>query len=178
MYAVLQRRTWVRVKSISTAMCFARLSGSVLPGQSSTVGCVNYGVGTFFCQPLLPVDQWTWLSTTVSLSGTKCSAMQPIDYDLLQKWAGNRTAGRVLIFSSVPNTLGLVWAALKYPLNVTNAGPWLVCTDKIYASLLLFIIIINVLFISDTKAVVILISYCILTHGNCDTCSYTSVKFF
>lgn len=51
----LQRRTWVRVKNISTAMCFASLSASVLPGQSFTFGCLNNRAGTWY-QPPLPVN--------------------------------------------------------------------------------------------------------------------------
>lgn len=66
-------RVGERVKSLSAAMCSAGLSGYVLPGQSSTLGCVNSGAGTFSCQAPLPVDQRTWPSVTVSLSGAKCS---------------------------------------------------------------------------------------------------------
>lgn len=65
--------------------------------------------------------------------------MQPIHYDLLQKWTGNRTAGRVTLLNSLPKTIGLAWDSLKYPLMllVQRLGP-VIYTDKINTSLLLF----------------------------------------
>lgn len=82
------------VKSLSAAMCSAGLSGYVLPGQSSTLGCVNSGAGTFSCQAPLPVEQRTWLSAAVSLSGAKCrrSSANRL-WSFAEKWAGNGSAG-------------------------------------------------------------------------------------
>lgn len=82
------------VKSLSAAMCSAGLSGYVLPGRSSTLGCVNSGAGTFSCQAPLPVDQRTWPSVTVSLSGAKCSRRSANRlWSFAEKWAGNGSAG-------------------------------------------------------------------------------------
>lgn len=87
-------RGWGGGKSLSAAMCSAGLSGYVLPGPSSSLGCVNSGAGTFSCQAPLPVDQRTWPSVTVSLSGAKCSRCSANRlWSFAEKWAGNGSAG-------------------------------------------------------------------------------------